>query len=215
MIRSFLPSRTSRCTRSSTGPTRDSWRDFERDLEWFTGGAVDVQVVEWRELNEFPIFTDGFRYNPDEYVANRRAGSGWDDAGTDFYAIADSQELVPLVNSGQVDEIWMFGDHYFDLLGEAWMAGPNSFFINGPSFADVGFDRAIAGYGFNYERGVAEMVHNLGHRTENHGQRAFRVLEPGQPGYRLGQVLVQLSGYGHGAVWSGQCACPSQCGRTL
>ncbi len=146
---------------------------FERDLEWGTGGAIDIQLVDWRELDAFPTFTDGFRYNADDYVQHRRQGSGWHESGTDFDALVDDQGLVPLVNSGAIDEIWMFGDHYFNLLGEAWMAGPNSFFINGPSFPDVGFNRAIAGYGFNYERGVAEMVHNLGHRTENHGQRAF------------------------------------------
>ena len=74
------------------------------------------------------------------------------------------------------------------------MAGPNSFFINGPSFADVGFDRAIAGYGFNYERGVAEMIHDLGHRTENHGQRAFGGWNLAIPGDGLGPLHRQLSG---------------------
>ncbi len=154
---------------------RELAEGFERDLEWFTGGAVDVQITEWRELNEFPIFTDGSRYNPDEYVAMRRVGSSadWSSANTDFYAIAEQHGLESLVNSGQIDEVWLFGDHYFSLLGEAWMAGPGSFFVNGPTFSDVGFERAIAGYGFSYERGVAEMVHNLGHRQENHGQRAF------------------------------------------
>ncbi len=148
-------------------------RQFEADLEFMTGGAIDVQIVDWRDLNEFPMFSDGFRYSPDAYVANRRSNTGWHDGVTDFYHLARQQNLAALVNSNLVDEIWCFGDHFFSLFGEAWMAGPNSFFINGPSFPDAGFDRAIAGYGFNYERGVAEMVHNLSHRTENHGQRAF------------------------------------------
>lgn len=148
-------------------------RQFEADLEFATGGAIDVQIVQWRDLDEFPLFSDGFRYSPDQYVANRRAGSGWHDGGADFYHLARQQNLASLVNSNLIDEVWCFGDHFFALFGEAWMAGPNSFFINGPSFPDTGFDRAIAGYGFNYERGVAEMIHNLCHRTENHGQRAF------------------------------------------
>ena len=148
-------------------------RQFEFDLEWATGGAIDIEVVEWRELDAFPTFTDGYRYNPDEYVANRRSNTGWHETGTDFYELVDSQNLLPLINAGEVDEIWTFGDHYFSLLGEAWMGGPNSFFVNGPSFSDAGFDRAIAGYGFSYERAVGEMLHNLAHRTENHGQRAF------------------------------------------
>jgi hypothetical protein len=148
-------------------------RQFKTDLEFMTGGAISVQIVEWRDLDEFPRFADGFRYSPDQYVANRRSNTGWHSGGADFYHLARQQNLAALVNSNQVDEIWCFGDHYFALFGEAWMAGPNSFFINGPSFPDAGFDRAIAGYGFNYERGVGEMIHNLSHRTENHGQRAF------------------------------------------
>jgi PA14 domain len=148
-------------------------KQYEVDVEWATGGAVDIQIVEWRDLDEIPIFTNGFRYNADNYVVNRRSGSGWTDGVADFSQIARDQNLVPLVNSGAIDELWFFGDHYFNLLGEAWMAGPQSFFVNGPVIEDVGFNRAIAGFGFNYERTVAEMLHNLGHRIENHGQRAY------------------------------------------
>jgi hypothetical protein len=148
-------------------------RQFKADLEFMTGGAVAVQFVDWRDLDEFPLFSDGFRYSPDQYVALRRAGTGWHEGGADFYHLARQQNLAALVNSNVVDEIWCFSDHFFLLFGEAWMAGPNAFFVNGPTFPYAGFDRAIAGYGFNYERGVGEMVHNLGHRTENHGQRAY------------------------------------------
>jgi hypothetical protein len=178
---------------------------YVADVESASGGAVDLQIVEWRDLNEFPIFTDGFRYNPDEYVANRRSGSGWHDPSVvaDFYRIAEEHGLAELVNSGAVDEIWMFGDHFFNLLGEAWMAGPNSFFINGPSFPDFPVDRAVAGYGFSYERGVAEMLHNMGHRTENHGSRAYggwNIANPATPWDRftanVGQSNVAAFGVG-------------------
>src|SRR5262245_31576864 len=50
------------------------------DLEAATDGGVDYQVVEWRDLNEFPIFTDGTRYNADQYVQNRRTNTGWSSA---------------------------------------------------------------------------------------------------------------------------------------
>lgn len=152
---------------------RDMAAGYLADVEQASGGAVDLQIVEWRDLNEFPIFTDGFRYNPDQYVQNRRTNTNWHDGVADFYRIAEQQGLAQLVNDGVIDEIWMFGDHYFSLLGEAWMAGPDSFFINGPSFPDFPVDRAVAGYGFSYERGVAEMLHNMGHRTENHISRAY------------------------------------------
>ena len=183
--------------------------EFKRDLEWATGGAIDFQIVEWRDLDAFPTFTDGFRYNPDQYVQNRRSNSGWHDTGTDFYRLIESQDLLPLVNSGMVDEIWTFGDHYFDILGEAWMGGPNSFFINGPWFSDAGFDRAIAGYGFSYERGVAEMLHNLSHRAENHGQRAFGSWNLEQPATVWDQFSSNYLETAAGPYGVGSCHVPA------
>jgi len=182
---------------------------FEADLEWATGGAIDIQIAAWRDLDAFPTFTDGFRYNPDQYVANRRAGSGWHAGGTDFYELIESQGLLDLVNAGQVDEIWLFGDHYFSLLGEAWMGGPNAFFINGPTFPDAGFDRAIAGYGFNYERGVAEMIHDLCHRTENHGQRAFGPWNLAYPDSAFDAFSSNLLDTASGPYGVGSCHVPA------
>jgi hypothetical protein len=148
---------------------------FVADVEAASGEAIDYEIVEWRDLNEFPVFTDGFRYTADEYVHLRQTNppNWWNTNPADFYVIAEQQELADLVNNNVIDEIWMFGDHFFNLLGEAWMAGPQSFFVNGPSFPDFPVDRAVAGFGFNYERGVAEMLHNFGHRTENHMVRAY------------------------------------------
>jgi hypothetical protein len=149
---------------------------YEQDLEWASGGAVDFQVVDWRDLDQMPIFADGFRYNPDNYVQLYRSGGPWHTGaggGADFYTIAQEQHLADLVNSGAVDELWTFGGPFMGINAESFMAGPNSFFINGPSFPDLPVDHAIAGYSFNYERGIAEMIHDNGHRTENHMARAY------------------------------------------
>jgi hypothetical protein len=163
---------------------RDLAAGFLNDVEYASGGAINYEIVEWRDLNEFPIFEDGSRYTADQYVQNRISNTGWSTSTADFYAIAEQQGLAELLNNNVIDEIWAFGDHYFSLFGEAWMAGPQSFFINGPSFPNFDVDRAVAGFGFNYERGVAEMIHNLGHRTENHGSRAYggwNIVNPATP----------------------------------
>ena len=148
---------------------------FIRDLSYVSSGAVVPEIVEWRDLDEFPAFEDGFRYAPETYLANRRIGAKapWHEGKADFYAIARQQGIARLVNQDKIDEVWLFGDHYFNLLGEDWMAGPGAFFINGSVFPNFPTDRAFAGYGFNYERHTAEMIHNLGHRTENHMKRAY------------------------------------------
>jgi hypothetical protein len=149
---------------------------YKQDMEWASGGAVNFQIVDWRDLDEMPIFSDGFRYNPDEYVQLYRSGGPWHTGGgggADFYAIAEEQHLADAINSGQVDEIWTFGGPFMSINAESFMAGPNSFFINGPTYPDLPVDRAVAGYSFNYERGIAEMIHDNGHRTENHMGRAY------------------------------------------
>jgi hypothetical protein len=184
---------------------RDLAAGFISDMESASSGAVDYQIVDWRDLNEFPIFTDGFRYTADQYVQNRMTNTGWHEGTADFYALAEQEHLADLVNANEVDEIWMFGDHYFALLGEAWMAGPSSFFVNGPSFPDFAVDHAVVGYGFNYERGVAEMVHNFGHRTENHLSRTYggwNIANPSTPWDYFTANVAQstTSAYGVGSV---------------
>ncbi len=185
---------------------RELAQGYIDDVEAASGGAIDYQIVDWRDLNEFPIFQDGFRYTADQYVQNRRTGTGWVDTPMDFYTVAEQQGLAELVNQNEVDEIWMFGDHFFNLLGEAWMAGPGSFFINGPSFPDFPTDRAVAGFSFNYERGVAEMLHNLGHRTENHLSRAYNynwnIANPVTPWDKFTANVAQsnVATYGVGSI---------------
>lgn len=61
---------------------------YVEGIENASGGAIDYQIVDWRDLNEFPIFTDGFRYTADQYVQNRLTNTGWNNATADFYAIA-------------------------------------------------------------------------------------------------------------------------------
>lgn len=184
---------------------------FVRDLAHISGGAVQYEVVEWRELDEFPVFTDGTRYAPSEYIANRRIGPAapWKEGTADFYQIAREHGFAKLVNEGKIDEVWLFGDHYFNLLGEDWMAGPGAFFINGSVFPDFPTDRAFAGYGFNYERHTAEMIHNLAHRTENHMRRAYGrwdMAEPRTPWDRFTTNLGKTGGKGPFGV--GNCHYP-------
>ncbi len=157
---------------------RDLAVGYIKDMEFVSGGAIDFQIVDWRDLNEFPVFENGYQYGPDEYVQNRATGTGWVNSAADFDLVAEQQGLADLINDDMIDEIWVFGDHFFNLFGagglsEGWMAGPDSFFINGPSFPQLDVDRAVAGHSFSYERGVAEMIHNLGHRTENQMSRTY------------------------------------------
>ncbi len=152
---------------------------YQRWLEWASGGAVRFIIEEWRDLNQIYAQQDGYRYEAEEYVRLRRsANPEWHDGGGMDYPRLLAEQGVPAridtpADSGQrIDEVWIFGDHCFGLW-EASMAGPGAFFINGGVYPEVPTQRPFAFYGFNYERGVTEMLHNTGHRTECHLNRVF------------------------------------------
>jgi hypothetical protein len=142
-------------------------------MEYATGGYLRFEIVEWRNLDEIYAKEDGYRYTVEEYVRNRRSNSGWGEHGNaDYPRLLREQNVVPLIDDGLVDEVWIFSDHFFGLW-EASMAGPGAFFINGGVYPQVPSARPFAIYGFNYERGVAEMMHNAAHRTEATLNRAL------------------------------------------
>jgi hypothetical protein len=139
---------------------------YKSEMEFASGGWLKFEIVEWRNLNEIYAQLDGHRYTPDEYTFNRRNGAGWHKGGGQDYPRLLAEQGVPaLIDAGKVDEVWIFSDHYFGLW-EASMAGPGAFFINGGVYPEVLSHRPFAFYGFNYERGVAEMMHDACHRTE-------------------------------------------------
>lgn len=176
----FVPSEGNRRLHEVLGfnDPRTLAKQYQESLEVASGGAVKFLIVEWRDLNEIYAQRDGYRYKPDEYVRLRRAGTGWHEGGgQDYPRLLREQGIPALVDAParsprRIDEVWIFGDHFFGLW-EASMAGPGSFFINGGVYPEVTTKRPFAFYGFNYERGVAEMLHNTCHRTEATLNRVF------------------------------------------
>lgn len=136
---------------------------------------IQYEIVEWKDIDSFPVKVDGFRYTIDEYERCRKAGKGWHEPdGTDYPRVIAEYKIIEKVESRQIDEVWWFGGPYFGFF-ESAMAGKGAFYINGGVF---GFDkvpckRAFAVMGYNYERGTAEMIHNLSHRTESTMSRIF------------------------------------------
>ncbi len=147
--------------------------EYKEAMEYASGGYLRFEIVQWRNLNEIYAQEGGGRYTVEEYVRNRRQGKGWREHGmADYPRLLREQNVVPLVDDGRVDEVWIFSDHFFGLW-EASMAGPGAFFINGGVYPQVPSRRPFAFYGFNYERGVAEMMHDASHRTEATLNRAY------------------------------------------
>lgn len=145
---------------------------YAADVETASGGHVSFKIVEWRDVDAFPKKKDGFRYTAETFFAAKKSGEWHQPDGIDYPAMIFENKVVPLIDSGKVDEVWMFGAPYMGFY-ESAMAGPRSFWINGEAFESVKSKRPFAIMGFNYERGVAEMLHDLSHRTESTMSRIY------------------------------------------
>jgi len=139
---------------------------YMADVNLASGGYIKFKVVEWRDLDAFPPKKDGFIYTPTSYLSAQKGETKWHDPdGADYEKILDANGVAKLVDEKTIDEVWLFGGPFFGFW-ESAMAGPRSFEINGGVYEKFASKRPFAIMGFNYERGVAEMVHDLAHRTE-------------------------------------------------
>lgn len=150
---------------------------YMRDFRDASGGLVQFEIVEWLIVRRFQKKTDGFVYTPESYMTCLRGGTtgnqAWHDPdGVDYPHMIDEFNLVPRVESGEIDEVWMMGLPYFGYW-ESAMAGKDAFYINGGVYDRVPCRRRFAIMGFNVERGVAEMIHDVTHRTESTMARIY------------------------------------------
>ncbi len=181
---------------------------YRAAMEDAAGGAIRYEIVEWRNLNEIYAQRGGFTYTVEEYVKNRRAGSGWrEHIEADYPRLLRAQGVAEMVARGLADEVWIFSDHFFGLW-EASMAGPGAFFINGGVYPEVPSARPFAFYGFNYERGVAEMMHDAAHRTESTLNRVYGTWKLANPVSNWDKFSANFS-QSNGVAGVGTCHWPA------
>jgi len=144
------------------------------ELEKYSHNRVRIEFVDWVDIDDMPPRTDKETYTREQYVQNRRTGTGWykTDGTMDYYQVMLQHRVPERINSGEIDEVWCLGDHFFGTW-EASMMGPKAFFINGGVYPKIDTDVPFAVMGGNYERNVDCMLENLLHRTENHISRAY------------------------------------------
>ncbi len=147
---------------------------YVADIKECTGGLVNYQIVQRIEVNEIPVKLDGFRYTPQDYVETMRSGGGFHDPdAVDYVEILANWDLLARAASNEFDEVWLFGGPFFGF-SESAMAGARGFFVNGGPIANTDeCPRRFVIMGFNYERGVGEMLEDLGHRCEFTLARVF------------------------------------------
>ncbi len=149
------------------------WNDPDRLADGFIDdvwnasfGYARFQVAERVVVDGFPIKADGFEYDERSYLEAGRRGRFHQPDLVDYGALLAAQDVLGKVGAGAIDEVWLFGFPYCGYY-ESVMGGPGAFWCNGPALAgSEAARRRFVVMGFNYERGVGEMLEDLGHRAE-------------------------------------------------
>jgi hypothetical protein len=176
------------------------------DLREASGGLVRYTIREWVDIDTFHTKIDGFTYTPEQYMECHRTGKGWHRPDTaDYVKTFKDYDVIRRVESGDIDEVWFMGGPYFGY-SESAMAGKDAFYINGDvyGFDKVPCKKAFAIMGFNYERGVAEMLHDLCHRTESTMSRVYG-------GWKVEDLTTNWARFAANAEQSGGVAAVGTC----
>lgn len=136
-------------------------------------GYARYEIVERLVIEGYPIKRDGFRYTEDTYLKAWRERRFHDPDGVDYMALVREFDLLAQVRSGRIDEVWLFG-HPYGGYWESIMGGPGAFWCNAPPLMGTeAAGRRFVIMGFNFERGVGEMLEDLGHRAESILHKVF------------------------------------------
>ena len=147
---------------------------FMADVLQVSGGMARYQIVERKELDEFPAKVDDFRYTPATYLeALRGAAPPHTPQEVNYQAILERFNVLPRVANKTIDEVWIFAFPYAGLY-ESVMGGAGAFWCNAPALKNTSqCPRRFIVMGFNFERGVGEMLESFGHRAESLMYKAF------------------------------------------
>ena len=52
-------------------------KDYVSDVERASGGFIRHEIIEWRDIDGFPVKSDGFTYKTREYLRCQRSVRGW------------------------------------------------------------------------------------------------------------------------------------------
>ncbi len=151
----------------------DLAQKYIADVREASHGLVNFEVAARVEVDAFPVKQDGFRYTPETYLDCWRARAGFHHPdAVDYHRLLAEFDISAQINSGAIDEVWLFGFPYAGYY-ESIMAGPGAFWCNAPALEPTPAARRFVIMGFNYERGVGEMLEDLGHRAESMLMKVF------------------------------------------
>jgi hypothetical protein len=147
---------------------------FMSDILLVSGSLVRYQIVQRYDVDGFPAKTDGFRYDAQSYLSVLRGVSHpYMPQEADYHAIIKQFNILQRVANQEIDEIWIFNFPHAGFY-ESVMGGPGAFWCNAPPLRNTEDSRRrFVIMGFSYERGIGEMLENMGHRAESILEKTF------------------------------------------
>src|SRR5205085_4989550 len=103
---------------------------YAADLRECSAGFARFRIVQWIDVDGFPVKKDGFKYAEEEYLRTLRANGPWHQPDeVDYKALIRDYHLDKRVANGVIDEVWVFSMPYSGYY-ESTMAGRGSYFCN-------------------------------------------------------------------------------------
>jgi hypothetical protein len=151
---------------------------FMSDILQASGGLVRYQITQRIDVDAFPAKVDRHVYTPQEYLAVwRGASKPYLPQEADYHAILKRFDILKRIARDEIDEVWIFNFPHAGFY-ESIMGGPGAFWCNAPPLQHTeGARRRFVIMGFSYERGVGEMLENMGHRAESIMEKVFENIE--------------------------------------
>jgi len=156
----------------------DLARGYMSDVLMVSGGLARYQIVQRIDVDGFPAKVDGFQYNPGFYLdVVRGLAPPYMPQEANYHAIVERFHILERVARNEIDEVWIFNFPHAGFY-ESIMGGPQAFWCNAPPLKNTdASQRRFVIMGFSYERGVGEMLENLGHRVESIMHKTFEKLQ--------------------------------------
>lgn len=171
-------------------------QNYINDIRQASGGYVNYQITNRQDVDGFPAKTDGYLYDYGAYITCLSNHSSCHQPEmADYLKILIDFDVCGKRNRGEIDELWIWGGPEFGYY-ESRLAGPAAFWYNAPALGGSSCNKQLPIMGFSYERGVSEMIEDLGHRTESvmrqvygsweaqptHAWNRFSLLDKDRPG---------------------------------
>lgn len=155
----------------------DLARDFMSDILQTSGGLARYQIVERIDIDGFLAKVDGNLYDARTYLnVIRGVVRPYMPQEADYYAIIERFNILQRIAMREIDEVWIFSFPHGGLY-ESIMGGPGAFWCNAPPLRNTeAAGRRFVIMGFSFERGVGEMLENMGHRAESILAKTFEGL---------------------------------------